>query len=282
MKSVLLLLVILSCVSCVKEEMKGPKQTGYKEYTMTVASDKRIGLSGQTAQILCDVYAVKTDNATAWSSFVPTPLGFNYEPGYEYVIQVAETNWIDYDRGDPAYTDYALKKVISKTKKESEGLPKHFIPDWFIPQNEIHIRYAIEADNKEIIEKDIKADSSIPWNCKLELFNFYALYNSENKLIDCGSVRELAKDLTLFPEVYKKLPIEGTVSTQGEFVFISSINQNEGERHSDAFIKVLYGATLTPVAIYLYKDFTAYYKQKYPEAKVDAVVVSFTIEFGKH
>lgn len=281
MKKVLLLLMILSCVSCLKDEEEGgAKQTGYKEYTMTVASEKLIGIKGLSTYFISDVYAVKTNNATSWSSFETSPKGFEYESGYEYLIKIAETNWIDYNRGDPAWTEYELKEIISKTKKESEGLPKHFIPDWFVPQNKIRILYAIEAENKEIIENDLKSDTSIPWGCKIMSTNsYYALWNNDNKVIDYGSVRGIPKESALFPEVYKILPPDVQIKAQGELIFTSNIKDNG--RHYDTFYSSFYGSPYPNKAlVYLYKDFAEYYKQKYPEAMVKAVVVSFNFIFG--
>lgn len=281
MKKVLLLFMILSCVSCLKdEEEEGAKQTGYKEYTMTVASEKLIGIKGLSTYFISDVYAVKTGNATSWSSFESSPKGFEYESGYEYLIKIAETNWIDYSRGDPAWTEYELKEIISKTKKESEGLPKHFIPDWFVPQNKIRILYGIEAENKEIIENNLKSDISIPWNCKImSTNNCYALWNNENKIIDYGSVRGVSKEPTLFPEVYKTLPPDVQIKGCGELFFTS--NTKDNERHYDTFYTSFYGSPYpNKTLVYLYKDFTEYYKQKYPEAMVKAVVVSFIFTLG--
>lgn len=132
MKKLFLLFLILSCVSCLKdEEQGGAKRVGYKEYTMTVASEKRKGVVGISTHVLSDVYAVKIGTSTSWSPFGATPKGFEYEQGYEYLIKIAETNWVDYNMGDPAWTEYELKEVLSKTKKDSEGLPENFIPDWF-------------------------------------------------------------------------------------------------------------------------------------------------------
>ena len=31
----------------------------------------------------------------------------------------------------PAWTEYDLLEILSKEKKNSDGLPEHFIPEWF-------------------------------------------------------------------------------------------------------------------------------------------------------
>lgn len=80
--------------------------------------------------------------------------------------------------GQPAWTEHELLEVISKEKKASEGLPKHFIPeafykDKFLPK----YRYAVEADNKEVIEEDLKNNSILP----LDYHYFYYAHSEGPK-----------------------------------------------------------------------------------------------------
>ena len=49
--------------------------------------------------------------------------GFEYEEGYEYVIEVKTEN-IDNPPIDGSSIKYILTKIISKTKKNSTGLPE--------------------------------------------------------------------------------------------------------------------------------------------------------------
>lgn len=130
MKQILLLLIVAIFASCNKETQDEAKIVGYKEYTMTVASEKLQGVIGVGIYVLGDVYAVKKETSTKWEPFVCIH-GFEYENSYEYVIKISETNYLDYRRGDPAWSEYKLIEVISKEKKDSEGLPIHFIPDWY-------------------------------------------------------------------------------------------------------------------------------------------------------
>lgn len=71
---------------------------------------------------------------------------------------------MDYNMGDPAWTEYKLLEVISKERKNSENLPPHFIPDWYFEQRCPYINpefaYAIEADKKEDIENDLNTDAT--------------------------------------------------------------------------------------------------------------------------
>ncbi|MBC8616699.1 DUF4377 domain-containing protein [Parabacteroides faecis] len=49
--------------------------------------------------------------------------GFEYEQGYEYVIEV-KIEHIENPPADGSSLKYSLIRVISKTKKNSEGLPE--------------------------------------------------------------------------------------------------------------------------------------------------------------
>lgn len=128
----LLLLCMIGFVSCLNEDnQEGRKVTGYEEYTVTVASTKLQGvLSSCGSSFLSDVYAVKKEDSQEWEQLSGVQ-DFDYEVGYEYKILISETNFLDYNMGEPAWTEYKLLKVLSKEKKDSEELPDNFIPDWF-------------------------------------------------------------------------------------------------------------------------------------------------------
>lgn len=129
MKQVLLLLCIAALFGCNKSEEPGEQIIGYKEYSMIVASKKLQGVVGVGSYFLSEVYAVNVLPAQKWQPLVALQ-DFDYEKGFEYVVKISETNYLDYRRGDPAWSVYKLLEVISKDKKDSEGLPEHFIPDW--------------------------------------------------------------------------------------------------------------------------------------------------------
>lgn len=128
----LLLPCMIGFVSCLNEDnQEGRKVTGYEEYTVTVASTKLQGvLSSCGSSFLSDVYAVKKEDSKEWEQLSGVQ-DFDYEVGYEYKILISETNFLDYNMGEPAWTEYKLLKVLSKEKKDSEELPENFIPDWF-------------------------------------------------------------------------------------------------------------------------------------------------------
>lgn len=128
----LLLLCMIGFVSCLNEDnQEGRKVTGYEEYTVTVASTKLQGvLSSCGSSFLSDIYAVKKEDSKEWEQLSGVQ-DFDYEVGYEYKILISETNFLDYNMGEPAWTEYKLLKVLSKEKKDSEELPENFIPNWF-------------------------------------------------------------------------------------------------------------------------------------------------------
>lgn len=128
----LLLLCMIGFVSCLNEDnQEGRKVTGYEEYTVTVASTKLQGVLFSCGfNLLSDVYAVKKEDSQEWKQLSGVQ-NFDYEVGYEYKILISETNFLDYNMGEPAWTEYKLLKVLSKEKKDSEELPENFIPDWF-------------------------------------------------------------------------------------------------------------------------------------------------------
>ncbi len=91
-----------------------------KNYSIyTIASQTTIGYG--VAPQTC--FLVKENNDTTWSLFYSDIEGFNYEPGYEYVIEV-EKKHIENPPADGSSIRYKLIKTISKESKESENLPE--------------------------------------------------------------------------------------------------------------------------------------------------------------
>lgn len=185
--------------------------------------------------------------------------------------------------GQPAWTEHELLEVISKEKKASEGLPKHFIPeafykDKFLPK----YRYAVEADNKEVIEEDLKNNSILP----LDYHYFYYAHSEgpkwlvikdDTNVLGPGLIKRTNRTQEEFPEVYQILPPDGQVNGFMEWSFLDEEGNETGYPSFDVLIG--YSASgVTPNLFYLYKDLTAHYKSKYPEAGVKAVVVSYAIE----
>jgi len=67
-------------------------------------------------------YLVKEAGQNDWQFLYNEIDGFEYEPGYEYEIEVVKEK-IENPAADQSSIRYILIKVLSKTKKESENLP---------------------------------------------------------------------------------------------------------------------------------------------------------------
>ena len=174
-------------ISCDSNDDGGRTVTDYKEYVLTVASKKVPGVLYDVHDFLSEVYAVKKEQSDEWSAFGSID-GFEFETGYEYQIKIGETSYLDYAMGDPAWTERDLLEVISKNKKDSEDLPKHFIPETYydnvpLPQ----YRYVVEADNKELIEQDLKDNSLI------SLDYHYMLYRGEDNFLRWIALQDATK-----------------------------------------------------------------------------------------
>lgn len=192
--------------------------------------------------------------------------------------------------GTPAWTERELLEVISKDKKDSENLPLHFIPEAFyenipLPQ----YRYAVEADNKDLIEQDLKDNSLIP----LDYHDM--LYRGEDNFLRCIALHDSDKVLGPYiiqtknkapeemPESYKILPPDAQIAGYGEWTFLDEAETPIDNLSFDVFMGYATqtkDVDRTPSAIYLYKDLTEYYKTKYPEANVKTVVISYMVSGG--
>ena len=282
------ILAMIGVTSCNDDNEEGRKIIGYKEYTLTVASVKLPGvLTSSGSNVLADVYAVKNEQSTDWEAH--GSIGkFEYEEGSEYQIRISETSYLDYSMGDPAWTEYELLEVISKERKDSKNLPPHFIPDWYFEQHCPYINpefaYAIEADKKEDIENDLETDATYKFGGLRCYISFtgtrkWFLLDADMHTIDKGTLITRNKDITEFPEIYKLLPPESKVFGYGEFNFVTGDDIEDTVMQYDVFI---YAQNRTPapqnVDIWLYKDLTAYYQNKYPEANVKAVVIRYMVK----
>lgn len=284
------ILAMIGVTSCNDDNEEGRKIIGYKEYTLTVASVKLPGvLTSSGRNVLADVYAVKNEQSTDWEAHGDIAK-FEYEECYEYQIRISETSYLDYSMGDPAWTEYELLEVISKERKDSENLPPHFIPDWYFEQRCPYINpefaYVIEADKKEDIENDLKTDAAYKFGglryyiCFTGIHKWFLL-DADMHTIDKGTLITRNKDITEFPETYKLLPPESKVSGHGEFNFVTGDDMEESVMQYDVFISAQNRSRdVAPqnVDIWLYKDLTAYYQNKYPEANVKAVVIRYIVK----
>lgn len=89
---------------------------------MVVASERKISKDVTPVQ---EVFLVKERDAQEWSLFYNDIEGFDYEPGYEYVLEVREEKLDEPTMNNTRAIKYHLVKEISKTKKISKGIPQN-------------------------------------------------------------------------------------------------------------------------------------------------------------
>ncbi|MGL5684091.1 MAG: DUF4377 domain-containing protein [Marinifilaceae bacterium] len=105
-----LLASIVICISCAKNS---------DTVKFTIASEQAdcMGVAPQKCML------IKIGDAKDWTYFYSAIEGFTYEPGYEYVLEVKEEK-VANAPADASSIKYILKKVVSKTPKKSDNLPK--------------------------------------------------------------------------------------------------------------------------------------------------------------
>lgn len=292
-KTLLYNLISAAClsflVSCDKDNPGGREVTGHKEYVLTIASEQLPGiLSDAEYSGLNYVYAVKRDQSDKWESYTPGIKGFEFEEGYECRVRISETSYLDRNMGQPAWTEYEMMELLSKEKKASEGLPGHLIPesyysmDFFTPG----YRFAVDAENKEIIEEDLRANPIMPASGHYFLMNGifgWLILDNDGALVGNGVLGRNGKKLEDVPETYKILPFPDGLSLRGygEYKFLDEAGKTSVYPDIDVFTCVVSETkddVFFDVVVYLYKDLTDYYKTKYPEAGVKTVVVSYNVD----
>ncbi|HJD75041.1 MAG TPA: DUF4377 domain-containing protein [Bacteroides reticulotermitis] len=109
-KNIYLLLsfVMLLATSC--------STTSSVRYTVASQNADCVGVGPQKCLL------VKKGNATEWEYFYSNIEGFQYEPGYEFVLKVKEEK-LENVPADASSIKYVLVKQISKEQKESDNLP---------------------------------------------------------------------------------------------------------------------------------------------------------------
>ena len=115
----LLLSFLIVFTGCGKDEDEKDKIV-----TLTIASEKRMGYAGWTGS-LTPYYLAKNMEDDKWRFFCIYIEGFDYEEGYEYVVEIkVHEEPIDPTLADQELISYSLYKIISKEKKNSENLPE--------------------------------------------------------------------------------------------------------------------------------------------------------------
>ena len=285
-----LTLILCACcfISCSNKEEEGRKVTDYKELVLTIASKKVPGMVWHSGtNYVTEVYAVKKGETEEWITY-GSIAGFEYEKGYEYKIKVSETTYQDYAMGDPTWTERNLLEVISKVKKDSEDLPIHLVPDTYykrIPFTQY--RYVIEADNKSLIEDDLKMNTLLPldyhflyYNSTGGLLKWIGIHD-KSRVFGPYTVKNVHKKPEEMPESYKLLPPEGRiVAGDNEWTFLDESEHPVNPLTFDVFIgytALTKSAGPTPNTFFLYKDLSQFYQSKYPDAGVKTVVISYTL-----
>ena len=108
----ILLFFICGTISC-KDDLDSND-----ELILIVASEKAI----DTRTTYYMPYFVKYHPLDEWHYFLPIE-GFEHEKGYEYVVRVWREKWHNGEIMDAGIYRYTLLEVISKIKKNSDGLP---------------------------------------------------------------------------------------------------------------------------------------------------------------
>lgn len=294
---VLMLLAGAFCLAgCLNEddEEGGVKVTGHEEYVMTVASKKLAYVIFNDSDFFTEAYAVRKEGTQAWEplTFIS---GLDYEEGYEYEVRVSETSYYDERRSESSWTEYKLLEVMSKTEKQSEGLPVSFIDER--SYKPVDVRYIVEADDKAVIENDIRSNGSIHFGCSY-VFSFdmnnWLLADNNNEVMAYGALSKKDVDSSDFPESYKLLPPDGQVVSSMEWTFYYILDDVKTEYHSyDVFMvepkvdnesavssgkEKEYSPSPVETQPWMYEDLTEYYKAKYPDAGVKTVVVCQTFK----
>lgn len=116
--------IILLLSSCAKHE---GELIVYPAKEYRVASDRGCYANGNDGWEA--YYFVKEKGKNNWGTY-DRILGFNYEVGYEYLIEaerVVNKELLEIADG-PSYIYLRLVKVLSVEKKDSEGLPDNYLP----------------------------------------------------------------------------------------------------------------------------------------------------------
>ena len=102
MKKLILLLMVVVAISCTSKDTV--------KFTIAPTTVRCTGSAPQ------DCMQVKKGNSDQWEYFYDTIEGFNYEKGYEYVLEVKEEK-VENPPADASSIRYILVKEISKVKK---------------------------------------------------------------------------------------------------------------------------------------------------------------------
>ena len=152
--------VVVSCNDVVVDVEQPEENAGEEivegseswEETLTVASEKCIYPSGYA------LFYIKKDSGAQWEMFDDSIKGFDYEPGYEYVIVVKVTMTPEPPEDAPDRT-YSLVRIVSKEKKDSD-VPVYENPTWEERWTVSH-ESVVKEDGSVCLK--VMRDSTIGW-----------------------------------------------------------------------------------------------------------------------
>ena len=282
--------IIVSCN--INGEPEGGRQvTDYQEYEVTVASEKVPGVYTSCGnKILTDVYAVRYAGEDDWK-MLPSISGFEYESGYEYILRISRTDYLDYSMGEPAWTEYALLEEISKEAKASENVPDNFIPEWFFEQHCADLddfAYKVEAEDPAAVEDDIESDPAFSFNggrCCIAGLDKWFLLDRDGNVGKWGQLKRVSMSADEMPEIYRIFPPDdaGSIRGYGRLEFMELGDDDNSLMQFDIFFAPSARSKADyPIPhsfrLWLYKDLTEEYQKKYPDAGVEAVIIHYCVE----
>lgn len=108
--------IILACLLVIPMVLASCSDTKTEKITIASAQADCTGVGPMKCLL------VKTSTDTDWTFMYEGIEGFNYEPGYEYVLEVQKVEREGPPAADRATIYYKLVKEISKEQKKSEGI----------------------------------------------------------------------------------------------------------------------------------------------------------------
>ena len=274
--------------ACSDDDDLSQKILNQEEYQLTVASTKVPAVldAGCGSTLLHDALAVKKNGATQWTA-QGNISGFEAQPGTEYQIQVRETTFEDPQMGQRVWQEYDLVKVLSQETKASQDVPPHLIPKWYYEDGRYlpHYRFAVDATDKSVIEKDLRDNHPlmVKNHCMVygEGLSNWIQLDMNGGFFDKGIIKREARKPADFPTSYQILPVKNVRSMQ-RWTFQTVESSSRLSETYDVFIARAATAgrdyDATPYHVFLYRDVTKEYQQKYPDAGVKAVVYSLELK----
>lgn len=112
-----------------------------------------------------------------------------------------------------------------------------------------------------------------------EVFKWIGIQDDNNKLVSY-IVKTKSKNPLEMPESYKLLPPDGHMTGGGEWTFLDESGHATKYPSFDVFIGSSSRTSVLPAynMLCFYKDLTQHYQNKYPEAGVKTVVISYTFK----